>query len=75
METADPPGNPAFPHLFAPITIGSAVIHNRILSSGHDTVMAENGLVTHRLAPEEAPHTGQAAGATSADTLVAARRS
>ncbi len=40
---------PAFPHLFTPITIGGATIRNRILSSGHDTVMAADGLVTDRL--------------------------
>ena len=41
--------SPAFPHLFTPITIGGATIRNRILSSGHDTVMAVDGLVTDRL--------------------------
>jgi len=40
---------PSFPHLFAPITIGGVTIRNRILSSGHDTVMAEHGLVSDRL--------------------------
>lgn len=40
---------PSFPHLFSPITIGGATIRNRILSSGHDTVMAEGGLVSDRL--------------------------
>ena len=40
---------PAFPHLFSPVTIGGATIRNRIVSSGHDTVMAEDGLVTDRL--------------------------
>jgi 2,4-dienoyl-CoA reductase-like NADH-dependent reductase (Old Yellow Enzyme family) len=40
---------PGFPHLFSPITIGGATIRNRIVSSGHDTVMAEEGLVTDRL--------------------------
>ena len=40
---------PAFPHLFSPITIGSVTIRNRILSSGHDTVMAVGGLVTDQL--------------------------
>jgi 2,4-dienoyl-CoA reductase-like NADH-dependent reductase (Old Yellow Enzyme family)/thioredoxin reductase len=39
----------AFPHLFSPITIGGVTIRNRILSSGHDTVMAEHGLVSDRL--------------------------
>ncbi len=40
---------PSFPHLFSPITIGGVTIRNRILSSGHDTVMAEHGLVSDRL--------------------------
>ena len=39
----------AFPHLFSPITIGSVTIRNRILSSGHDTVMAVGGLITDQL--------------------------
>ncbi|HEY4753471.1 MAG TPA: hypothetical protein VIH37_09310, partial [Candidatus Limnocylindrales bacterium] len=39
----------AFPQLFSPITIGGVTIRNRILSSGHDTVMAEHGLVSDRL--------------------------
>jgi 2,4-dienoyl-CoA reductase-like NADH-dependent reductase (Old Yellow Enzyme family)/thioredoxin reductase len=47
MQTAGP--GRAFPHLFSPITIGGATIRNRILSSGHDTVMAEHGLVSDRL--------------------------
>ncbi len=38
-----------FPRLFSPITIGSVTIRNRILSSGHDTVMAVGGLVTDQL--------------------------
>jgi 2,4-dienoyl-CoA reductase-like NADH-dependent reductase (Old Yellow Enzyme family)/thioredoxin reductase len=47
MQTTTPV--PSFPHLFSPITIGGATIRNRILSSGHDTVMAEHGLVSDRL--------------------------
>ncbi len=39
----------AFPNLFSPITIGGVTVRNRILSSGHDTVMAVGGLVTDRL--------------------------
>jgi 2,4-dienoyl-CoA reductase-like NADH-dependent reductase (Old Yellow Enzyme family) len=39
----------AFPHLFTPIQIGSVTIKNRILSSGHDTVMAESGAIGDRL--------------------------
>src|SRR4051812_38838061 len=39
----------AFPHLFSPIQIGSVTVKNRILSSGHDTVMAEGGMIGDRL--------------------------
>lgn len=35
-----------FPHLFSPMTIGGVELRNRILSTGHDTSMAENGHVT-----------------------------
>ena len=40
---------PAFPRLFSPLSIGPAVIRNRIVSSGHDTVMVEAGNVTDQL--------------------------
>ena len=39
----------AFPHLFSPIQIGSVTVKNRILSSGHDTVMTEGGQIGDRL--------------------------
>lgn len=38
-----------YPNLFSPLRIGGVELRNRIFSSGHDTVMAENGLVTDRL--------------------------
>ena len=38
-----------FPHLFSPLTVAGAEICNRILSTGHDTVMAHEGHVTDRL--------------------------
>ena len=38
-----------FPHLFQPLRIRGAEIRNRILSTGHDTVMAHDGHVTDRL--------------------------
>jgi 2,4-dienoyl-CoA reductase-like NADH-dependent reductase (Old Yellow Enzyme family)/thioredoxin reductase len=38
-----------FPHLLSPLTIGSCTIKNRIVSSGHDTVMVHNGEVTDQL--------------------------
>ena len=39
----------SFPHLFSPIQIGGMEVRNRILSTGHDTVMAHDGHVTDRL--------------------------
>lgn len=48
-----------FPNLFSPLQVGSVTLKNRILSSGHDTVMAENGMVTDRLV---AYHEARAAG-------------
>ena len=39
----------AFPRLFSPIQIGPVTVKNRILSSGHDTVMAEDGRIGDRL--------------------------
>ena len=38
-----------FPRLFSPLAIGSVTLRNRIVSSGHDTVMAEHGQITDRL--------------------------
>lgn len=49
----------SFPHLFSPLTVGPVTLRNRIFSSGHDTVMSENGLVTDRLI---AYHEARAAG-------------
>jgi 2,4-dienoyl-CoA reductase-like NADH-dependent reductase (Old Yellow Enzyme family) len=40
---------PTFPNLFSPLQIGEVTLKNRIVSSGHDTVMAEDGCVTDRL--------------------------
>jgi 2,4-dienoyl-CoA reductase-like NADH-dependent reductase (Old Yellow Enzyme family) len=39
----------AFPHLFSPLRIGPVRLKNRIVSTGHDTVMAEDGQITERL--------------------------
>jgi 2,4-dienoyl-CoA reductase-like NADH-dependent reductase (Old Yellow Enzyme family) len=39
----------AFPHLFSPLRIGPIQLKNRIVSTGHDTVMAEDGQITDRL--------------------------
>ena len=43
----DQPGH--FPRLFSPLRIGPATIRNRIVSSGHDTVMAVDGRVSDQL--------------------------
>ena len=43
----DQPGH--FPLLFSPLRIGPATIRNRIVSSGHDTVMAVDGKVSDQL--------------------------
>jgi 2,4-dienoyl-CoA reductase-like NADH-dependent reductase (Old Yellow Enzyme family) len=48
-----------FPHLFSPVRVGPLTLANRILSSGHDTVMADDGLVTDQLV---AYHEARAAG-------------
>ncbi len=48
-----------FPRLFTPLRVGSVTLRNRIVSSGHDTVMAEDGFVTDRLI---AYHEARAAG-------------
>jgi len=50
---------PSFPSLFSPLRVGGVTLKNRIVSSGHDTVMAEDGLVTDRLI---AYHEARAAG-------------
>lgn len=42
-------GDLRFPHLFSPLRVGGLTLKNRILSSGHDTVMAHDGLVTDQL--------------------------
>lgn len=38
-----------FPTLFSPIDLGPTRVRNRIVSTGHDTVMAHDGHVTDRL--------------------------
>ncbi|GAA2093443.1 MULTISPECIES: FAD-dependent oxidoreductase [Brevibacterium] len=34
-----------FPHLFSPVSLGPLRLRNRIVSSGHDTMLAEDGLI------------------------------
>ena len=48
-----------FPHLFSPLQLGSVVLKNRIVSTGHDTMMVDQGKVTDRLL---AYHEARAAG-------------
>ncbi|UVI34824.1 FAD-dependent oxidoreductase [Brevibacterium spongiae] len=48
-----------FPHLFEPITLGSTLIRNRIVSSGHDTVLDDHGHIGDDLV---AYHEARAAG-------------
>jgi 2,4-dienoyl-CoA reductase-like NADH-dependent reductase (Old Yellow Enzyme family)/thioredoxin reductase len=48
------PGSARFPRLFSPLDIGPLRIRNRIFSSGHDTVMADHGLVSDRLVAYQA---------------------
>jgi 2,4-dienoyl-CoA reductase-like NADH-dependent reductase (Old Yellow Enzyme family)/thioredoxin reductase len=39
----------SYPHIFSPLVIGSCTIKNRIISSGHDTVMVDDGRITDQL--------------------------
>lgn len=48
-----------FPHLFSPLRIGNVTLANRIVSSGHDTVLVQQGKVTDELV---AYHDARAAG-------------
>jgi 2,4-dienoyl-CoA reductase-like NADH-dependent reductase (Old Yellow Enzyme family)/thioredoxin reductase len=38
-----------YPRLFSPLQIGSCTLANRIVSSGHDTVMVDHGQITDQL--------------------------
>lgn len=59
MTASAAAGQHRYPLLFAPLQVGSLEMPNRILSSGHDTVMAHDGRVTDRLV---AYHEARAAG-------------
>ncbi len=48
-----------FDHLFEPIVVGRRLVKNRVISSGHDTVMVEDGRISDRLV---AYHEARAAG-------------
>ena len=49
----------SFPNLFSPLTLGSCEIKNRIVSTGHDTVLSTSGLVNDKLV---AYHEARASG-------------
>lgn len=49
MTQAPTATSTSFPHLFAPLQIGPIRLKNRVLSSGHDTVMTDHGHVTDQL--------------------------
>lgn len=52
---------PRFPRLFSPLRIGPVEIPNRVVSSGHDTVMVDDGKITDQLI---AYHRARAEGGT-----------
>jgi 2,4-dienoyl-CoA reductase-like NADH-dependent reductase (Old Yellow Enzyme family) len=39
----------AFPRLFTPLPVGGVILKNRIVSTGHDTSMAQDGRITDRM--------------------------
>lgn len=46
---ADDMGSAVFPHLFSPLQIRAARLRNRIMSTGHDTVLPTDGTVNEAL--------------------------
>lgn len=52
----------SFPSLFSPIRLGGMEVMNRIVSTGHDTVMAHDGHVTDRLVAYHAARAKGGAG-------------
>ncbi len=59
---SEPTSARPFPRLFEPLRVGSVTLRNRIVSSGHDTVMAIDGLVTERLIAYQAARAAGGAG-------------
>ena len=53
-----------FPHLFAPLRIRGATLRNRIMSTGHDTVLPVDGTANDALI---AYHLARARGGRRAD--------
>jgi len=49
MTTPPAPAAAFFPSLFSPLDVGPVRLKNRVLSSGHDTGMADHGQVTDQL--------------------------
>ena len=47
-----------FPNLFTPVTIGKVKIRNRILSTGHDTMLPTDGTVNDALIAYHAARAG-----------------
>jgi 2,4-dienoyl-CoA reductase-like NADH-dependent reductase (Old Yellow Enzyme family)/thioredoxin reductase len=52
-------GTPSFDRLFSPLSVGRLTLPNRVVSSGHDTVMVEDGKISDQLV---AYHEARAAG-------------
>lgn len=63
-------GEQGFPHLFAPLEIRGQVLKNRIFSTGHMTVMLQDGLPTDRMV---AYHAARAQGGAALIIIEAAR--
>jgi 2,4-dienoyl-CoA reductase-like NADH-dependent reductase (Old Yellow Enzyme family) len=59
LSTDATAGLPAFVNLFSPLHIGTVWLKNRIVSTGHDTVMSHDGHITDQLV---AYHEARAAG-------------
>ncbi|MGI9009253.1 MAG: FAD-dependent oxidoreductase [Streptosporangiaceae bacterium] len=53
---------PTFPLLFTPLRIGPVTLPNRIVSSGHDTVMAVDGKVSDQLVAYQSARAAGGAG-------------
>ena len=61
--------NESFPHLFSALTIGGVQLRNRVFSTGHQTNLAEDGMVGNKLI---AYHQARARGGAGLIAKVAA---
>jgi 2,4-dienoyl-CoA reductase-like NADH-dependent reductase (Old Yellow Enzyme family) len=52
----------SFPHLFSPIAVGPATLRNRIMSTGHDTLLPHDGMVSDALIAYQAARAAGGAG-------------